>query len=1174
MRLSGLVPLSGEVLGYEELTDALTSLSAEEPSAAALTVLEAARPYLLAALRRDLNLPILIVTSRRDRAREIYEQLEMWSTSPDGHLLFPEPDVLSYERIPWDRGIARDRLATLASLTTASQSRQGQPVVVITSIRALLQKTVPRDRFAESIRSLKVRQRTSRRRFLETLHGLGYQRVTVVEEPGQYSARGGIVDVFSPQREQPVRIELFGDELESLRLFDPSTQRSVGTMDSVILTPAREAFPLSSDTWSGVERLDIASCHREAAKEFQGDLEALRDGEVFDALEFYLPYLYEQPGMLLDYLPPGTLLVLEDPVGLQSTVTNLQVQNTGLRQDLIDKGELPKGVQSAHFTWTALHSGFHEHPRLEFRYEGESEWAINEGFVAGAHYGGRLQDVIADAIEMADKKWRVIVVSRQTARLADLYEEWGVTAKPVDEVIEPPAEGSLTLLHGSLASGWQMQHNENRRTVLLTDGEIFGWVKPEPRRPHRPTPLPPEAFFSDIDPGDYIVHIEHGIGAFQGLVHLDVDQAHREYLQVDYAAGDRLYVPTYQGDRLSRYVGVKSQPPRLDRLGTASWSRVRESAKRAVEEIAKDLMELYSAREVVVGHAFSPDTPWQSDLDSSFPYMETRDQMKAIEEVKKDMERPRPMDRLVCGDVGYGKTEVALRAAFKAVMDNKQVALLVPTTVLAQQHYRTFTDRLAPFPVEVEMLSRFRTRSEQEDILEDIREGKVDIVIGTHRLLQKDVAFKDLGLLIIDEEQRFGVSHKEQLKRMRRELDVLTLTATPIPRTLYLSLAGARDMNTIDTPPEYRLPVVTRVSAYDEAIVRRAILREIDRGGQVYFVHNRVRGIQQIANRLRQLVPEADIVVGHGQMDEGKLAEVMTDFAAGAHDVLVCTSIIESGIDIPSANTLIVNRADRFGLAQLYQLRGRVGRSTARAYAYLLYDEDAPLSEEARKRLQTIREASEFGAGFRIAMRDLEIRGGGDVLGTRQHGHISAVGFDLYCRLLSSAVEDLSKREMETAEGIGESPPGPVAPAPDAAGPTIDLPLDALIPQDYVAEDSLRLGIYRRMASLGTIEEIEDIRRELQDRFGALTEETENLIYLLRLKVLATAAGVAIVTTDGGRAVIGLGSVAEVKRRRAQGRLPQDVRVADDRLVLPTSLGHKAWRRQLEKTLEAMGTGR
>ncbi len=503
-------------------------------------------------------------------------------------------------------------------------------------------------------------------------------------------------------------------------------------------------------------------------------------------------------------------------------------------------------------------------------------------------------------------------------------------------------------------------------------------------------------------------------------------------------------------------------------------------------------------------------------------------------------------------------------------MDNKQAALLVPTTVLAQQHYRTFKERLAPFPVEVEMLSRFRTQSEQHSILERLRNGTVDIVIGTHRLLQKDVDFSDLGLLIIDEEQRFGVAHKERLKQMRSEVDVLTLTATPIPRTLYLSLAGARDMNTIDTPPEYRLAVVTRVTPYDEALIRRAILRELDRGGQVYFVHNRVRGIRQIANRLSKLVPEADIVVAHGQMEEAKLAQVMTDFAAGSHDILVCTSIIESGIDIPNANTLIVNRADRFGLAQLYQLRGRVGRSTVRAYAYLLYDEDAPLSEDARKRLLTIKEASELGAGFRIAMRDLEIRGGGDVLGTRQHGHISAVGFDLYCRLLARAIQDLKEKERE-ASAEERRPPLRLTP-PEATGPTVDLPLDAHLPENYVEEEALRLGIYRRMAGLSTLEEIERMRQELQDRFGALPEEAENLIYLLRIKILASQAGVEILSEERSGIAIGLGSLTEIKRRRSQGLLPARLRVVDDRLLLPISVREADWQQELENILGEMAS--
>jgi transcription-repair coupling factor (superfamily II helicase) len=1135
-----------------------------------LTVPETARPYLLAALRSSLRLPMLVVASRRDRAHQIHEQLDIWSAAADGLLLFPEPDVLSFERIPWDTGIARDRLATLAWLAAAEPAERGEPFAVFTSVRALLQKTIPRDLFAENLTPLRTGQRLSTRELLERLRSLGYQRTTVVQEPGDFSARGGIVDVFSPQRERPVRVDFFGDEIESLRLFDPATQRSVGSVTFETLAPAREALLLDGRARAGIERLDLSSCHHEAAGVFEADLEAIRNGEPFDTLEFYLPHLYEEPGMLLDYLPAEALLVLEDPLGLEATVTNLQTQNTGLRHELVQQGELPKGVESPHFTWDALWERLQKHPRLEFRYEEESEWTINDTFAVGTPYAGRLQDVIADSIGMTDQKWRVVMVSRQAPRLAELSEEWGITVNSVDDVTEPPTEGSLTLLQGSLASGWQMRHDDERRTTLLTDGEIFGWLRPEPRRPHRPKALPPEAFFSDIRPGDYVVHIEHGIGIFQGLVHLDVDQAHREYLQVDYAEGDRLYVPTYQGDRLSRYVGVEAQPPRVDRLGTAHWARVKESAKQAVEEIARDLLDLYSVREVVSGHAFSSDTPWQRELDASFPYVETEDQMRAIKEVKRDMEKPRPMDRLVCGDVGYGKTEVSLRAAFKAVMDNKQVGLLVPTTVLAQQHYRTFKERLEPFPVAVEMLSRFRTRSEQERILEGLKQGTIDIVIGTHRLLQRDVSFKDLGLLIIDEEQRFGVAHKEQLKRMREEVDVLTLTATPIPRTLYLSLSGARDMNTIDTPPEYRLPVVTRVVAYDEALIRRAIFREMDRGGQVYFVHNRVQGIQHIAKRLRRLVPEADIVVGHGQMEEGKLAEVMTEFASGAHDVLVCTSIIESGIDIPNANTLIVNRADRFGLAQLYQLRGRVGRSAVRAYAYLFFEPDALLNEDARKRLETIKEASELGAGFRIAMRDLEIRGGGDVLGTRQHGHVSAVGFDLYCRLLARAVEQLKEKERGATRQAGPSGPQPSSVLPEPSGPTIGLPLDALLPAEYVPEDELRLGIYRRMADVTTLEEIEHLRRELQDRFGALPKEAENLLCLLRLKVLATAAGVQVVTSEDSRPVIGLGSVAEVKRRRERGRLPAEAKVVNDHLVLPTSLNHPTWRRQLEDTLKAM----
>jgi transcription-repair coupling factor (superfamily II helicase) len=635
-------------------------------------------------------------------------------------------------------------------------------------------------------------------------------------------------------------------------------------------------------------------------------------------------------------------------------------------------------------------------------------------------------------------------------------------------------------------------------------------------------------------------------------------------------------VPVYQADRLSRYVGVSDQQPRINRLGTAEWEQVKARAQKAVEEIADDLLVLYAAREVVEGHAFGTDTLWQVELEASFPYVETEAQIQALDEIKADMERPRPMDRLVCGDVGYGKTEVALRAAFKAVMDGKQVAVLVPTTVLAQQHYQTFTERLGSFPVSVEMLSRFLTRRKQEQVVERLTTGGVDIVIGTHRLLSNDVSFKDLGLLIIDEEQRFGVVHKERLKQMRREVDVLTLTATPIPRTLHMSLTGVRDMSTIDTPPEERLPVRTHVGEYDETLIRQAILREIDRGGQIYFVHNRIMGIYQMAQRLRKLVPEANISVGHGQMAERELEQVMLEFAAGKVDILVCTSIIESGLDIPNANTLIVNRADRFGLAQLYQLRGRVGRGARRAYAYLLHPPVTTLTETARQRLETISEATELGAGFRIAMRDLEIRGAGELLGARQHGHIASVGFDLYTRLLAKAVQDAKTQRLMAGEPLPASAPEEetlsyLQPLEQAI--QINLPLAAYLPEPYIPDNTLRLQLYRRLAGLATEKQIDDLRAELKDRFGPLPQEAENLLFQLRLKLFALAGGAKTITTEEGQAVVRADSLEEIDRVWLQKRLGDRARVARRAVWLSLDEDDR-WRTTLIAVLQAIAEGR
>jgi transcription-repair coupling factor (superfamily II helicase) len=625
---------------------------------------------------------------------------------------------------------------------------------------------------------------------------------------------------------------------------------------------------------------------------------------------------------------------------------------------------------------------------------------------------------------------------------------------------------------------------------------------------------------------------------------------------VAYASGDKLYVPIHQADRLSKYIGADDHAPEVHRLGTADWSQVRSKAKEAALEVARELLELYAVRELSPGFAFTADTAWQNELEASFPYIETDDQLRAIKDVKSDMQKPQPMDRLICGDVGYGKTEVALRAAFKAVQDGKQVAVLVPTTILAQQHYNTFTNRLAAFPVSVEMLSRFRSEKEQDAILNHLREGNVDIIIGTHRLLQRDVMFKDLGLLIIDEEQRFGVTHKEQLKKMRTEVDVLTLTATPIPRTMYMSLVGVRDISTIDTPPEERMPVATYVGEYDDHLARQAILRELDRGGQVFFVHNRVIGIEQIFERLAKIVPEARVGTGHGQMDEHELERVMVAFVKGELDVLLCTSIIESGLDIPNANTLIVDRADRFGLAQLYQLRGRVGRGATRAYAYFLYDKTSGMTEDARRRLEAIREATDLGMGYSIAMRDLEIRGAGDLLGMRQSGQISAVGFDLYTKLLQRSVSEM--------KALRDGTPAPSMPL---TGVNIDLPLQAHLPAEYVGNEGLRLQLYRRMGNIVAAAEIDALAQELADRFGPPPKPVENLMFQLHLKVLAAKAQVSAIVRDRERNNIVLKSEAleHADRLGLQKRLGNTASVQRREVHLAND---DTWRIKLVKVLQ------
>ncbi|OGO39428.1 MAG: transcription-repair coupling factor, partial [Chloroflexi bacterium RBG_16_57_11] len=691
--------------------------------------------------------------------------------------------------------------------------------------------------------------------------------------------------------------------------------------------------------------------------------------------------------------------------------------------------------------------------------------------------------------------------------------------KPIDEGTP------LEFIDNSLTEGWSFEVQAGGVLHLLTDGEIFGWRRPETRRRARPVAEAPEAGYTDLQFEDYVVHVDHGIGRYLGLVRRAIDGVEREYLTVEYADEAQLFVPIHQADRLTRYVGPDNRTPTLSRLGSTEWKGTKSHVKEAVKEVAEELLELYAKRSVVSGYSFAEDSTWQQELEASFPYIETDDQTRVIAEVKRDMQSKRPMDRLICGDVGYGKTEVALRAAFKAVIDNRQTAILVPTTVLAQQHYNTFSQRLAAFPVTVEMLSRFRTAQQQREILARLEKGQVDILIGTHRLLSSDVKFKDMGLLIIDEEQRFGVTHKEALKKMRTEVDVLTLTATPIPRTLYMALSGVRDISTINTPPEERLPIVTHVGPYSPKLVKQAILRELERGGQIFFVHNRVQTIGAMLSHLKQLVPEARIVVAHGQMAETELAHRMEEFSQGEVDILLSTSIIESGLDIPNANTLIVDRADTFGLAQLYQLRGRVGRGAQRAYAYFFRHNRKSPTYEGRQRLETIAENTQLGAGYSIAMRDLEIRGTGDILGTRQHGHIAAVGFHLYTALLAEAV-----RRMRKEQGL-PAPPMPSTLNLQLNPVNVELPLPVAIPADYVADKNVRLGLYRRMADMRSLAELDALTEEFQDRFGPPPPSVTNLLYQLKVKLLAERAGLASIGVEGKQIVL----------RYPEGVIPEDL---------------------------------
>ncbi len=1110
MALTGLLSLLGSQPWLQRHLRNLASPGAR----ASLTLNPDHNPLYLAAVWQLQQRPVVVIAPRQDDARRLHDQLLAYLGDDAPAYLLPEPEVLPFERLAVDARTSNQRVSALAALAAAKDAEpDDMPPLVVTSVSGALRLTIPPDLALghhpdiHALHRLVKGQRVpSMDAMLSAWVELGYRREPQVETPGSFSLRGGILDVFPPNADLPYRVEFWDDEIDTIRRFDPETQRSTEEADAVSVIAAAEQLTDLCDPDAFDERrsrIDLSPCLAASVARFQEELGELLTAPNPEVVSFYNGLLNAHT--LADYIPENAILVLDRPARLAGEAEEQEARYEQQRANRQARGELPYGFPSPSADWNSFHG------RLE-----QSGYSKVEILRWGSDEDSRLVEALPDTLaglsaftddittRVADGG-AVVAVSQHAGRLHEVLQESGISTSVSDDLPTRPRAGRVYLLQGALRKGWQTDGSASGPTVAVyTDAELFGTVKQRSFRPStRPRDLGDAVSLNDLIPGSYVVHIDHGVAKFVGTTHLESSGEDREYLVLEYADEDRLYVPTEQLDRLGAYVAATDQTPTLTRLGGAEWQRIKDRAKGAAREIAAELLRLYATRETVSGHRFAPDASWQRDLEDSFPYVETPDQIHAVEEVKSDMETSKPMDRLICGDVGYGKTEVALRAAFKAVNEGMQVAVLVPTTVLAQQHYATFAERLAPYPVKVEVLSRFRTHQEQTEVVEAAKSGSVDIVIGTHRILQKDVGFDNLGLVIVDEEHRFGVAHKERLKQMRAEVDVLTLTATPIPRTLHMALAGVRDMSVIHTPPEARLPVKTFVSEDSGDLVREAILREMERDGQVFFLHNRVRTIQQVTEELQKLVPEARFIIGHGQMPESELEDVMVSFANREADVLVCTTIIESGLDMPNVNTIIIDRADRFGLAQLYQLRGRVGRGDHRAYAYLLLPDNQEITETASQRIHAILEANELGSGFRIAMRDLEIRGAGNLLGADQSGQIHAVGLNLYSELLSQAVEELGN------EDLGGSAPETMPP------PRIDLPVPALIPTDYIAHLPARLAFYQRLSNVTEREHIPAVRADMQDRFGPLPPVVENLLSVTDLRCLGASAGVESIVGAG-----------------------------------------------------------
>ncbi len=1053
----------------------------------------------------------VVVTHSEKRAREIYEDFLLYTKDVS---YYPAKDFIFYSADIHGTLTIRERLNTIRRLV------EGQKAVIVTTIDGLMDKLIPIRQIKENVLTFQCGDMVNLNKLQKELISMCYERVGQVELSGQFAIRGGIIDIFPLSEESPIRIDLWDDEIDSIKYFDVESQRSITMLEEVSVYPATEYILSQEQIASGLKKIHEEMTETE--QKFRKDMkteeahriktvindftEQLKMGNTNVSVDSFINYFYEETSSLIEYLEQeNTIFLLDEPARLEERSSIVEKEFRESMINRLEKGYLLAGQVDVMKTYSRILALMSRRQMVVFTALEQKVKGI--GIADTFHieakniisYNSQFDLLVKDLKQYKKKGYRILILttSRTRAeRLAENLRDYEIEAFYSENPDRILKSKEIMVSYGNLHKGFEYPL---LKFVVITQTDIFGREKAKKRRAKKQYSGKKIQSFSDLNIGDYVVHENHGLGIYRGIEKIEVDKVAKDYIKIEYADNSNLYILATGLDLIQKYAGSDAvKIPKINKLGTQEWSRTKSKVKTAVKDIARDLVALYSARQNQKGFQFSQDNVWQKEFEEIFPYEETMDQLTAIEAMKKDMESDKIMDRLVCGDVGYGKTEIAIRGAFKAVQDGKQVVVLVPTTILAQQHYNTFTQRMKDYPIRIDLLSRFRTAAGAKMTIEGLKTGEVDIVIGTHKVLSKDVKFKDLGLLVVDEEQRFGVTHKEKIKTLKQNVDVLTLSATPIPRTLHMSLVGIRDMSVMEEPPVDRLPIQTYVMEFDDEMVREAINRELIRGGQVYYVYNRVNNIDEIAAGIAKLVPDANVVFAHGQMSERKLEQIMYDFIEGEIDVLVSTTIIETGLDISNVNTIIIHDADNFGLSQLYQLRGRVGRSNRTSYAFLMYKRDKMLKEVAEKRLQAIREFTELGSGIKIAMKDLEIRGAGNILGARQHGHMESVGYDLYCKLLNEAVAE--EKGMEVMDSFETK---------------IDISIDAFIPPQYIKNEFQKLSVYKQIASIESEEEYRDMQDELMDRFGELPKNVENLLSIALIKALAHKAWITEISNIG-----------------------------------------------------------